>query len=65
MIAPLEACEFFEIGEQEARDTIQGLAQTVSSSWRNALREVSVSCPLARSYERAVVHDKMKLILGL
>jgi len=29
MALALEACEFFEIGEQEARDTIQGLAQTV------------------------------------
>ncbi|QVM84070.1 type II toxin-antitoxin system HipA family toxin [Novosphingobium decolorationis] len=65
MALALEACEFFEIGEQEARDTIQGLAQTVSSSWRNALREVGVSGAPARSYEPAFVHDEMGLALNL
>jgi serine/threonine-protein kinase HipA len=61
----LEACEFFDIGEAEARETIRGVARTVSASWREALRQVGVCGALAREYELAFVHDEMEHALAL
>jgi serine/threonine-protein kinase HipA len=54
----LEACEFFEIPEAEARETIRSIAQRVSGGWREALRQVDVTGALARNYEPAFVNDQ-------
>jgi serine/threonine-protein kinase HipA len=54
----LEACEFFEIPEPEAREMIRTTAQRISEGWREALRQVGVSGALARDYEPAVVNDQ-------
>lgn len=61
----LEACEFFEIPEAEAREMIRSAAQTVSRSWREALRQVGVSGAQARDFEAAFVHEEMEIALRL
>ncbi len=54
----LEACEFFEIPQAEAREMIRTMAQRVSDGWREALRQVDVTGALARDYELAFVNDQ-------
>ncbi|MDL2406792.1 type II toxin-antitoxin system HipA family toxin [Rhizobium calliandrae] len=61
----LEACEFFEIPEPEAREMIRTMAQRISDGWREALRQVSVSGALARDYEPAFVNDQMATALEM
>lgn len=61
----LEACEFFEIPEAEARETIRTTAGCVSDGWRDALRQVGVSGTQARDYETAFVGDQMETACGL
>ena len=56
----LEACEFFEIPEAEAREIIRTTAQRVSDGWREAFRQVGVSGALARDYEAAFVGAEME-----
>ncbi|MEW9612423.1 type II toxin-antitoxin system HipA family toxin [Shinella sp. S4-D37] len=59
----LEACEFFEIPEAEARDIIRATALLISDGWREGLRQVGVSGALARDYEPAFVNDEMGVAL--
>lgn len=59
----LEACEFFEIPEPEAREMIRTTAERISNGWREALRQVGVSGALARDYEPAFVNDQMAAAL--
>ena len=61
----LEACEFFEIPETEAREMILTTAQRISDGWREALRQVGVSGALARDYEPAFVNDQIALALEI
>jgi len=61
----LEACEFFEVPEPEAREMISTTAQRIWEGWRVALRQVAVSGALARDYEPAFVNDEMVTALKL
>lgn len=61
----LEACEFFEIPEAEARETIRTMAQRIADGWREALRQVGVFGALARDYEAAFVGDELELARSL
>jgi serine/threonine-protein kinase HipA len=61
----LEACEFFEIPEPEAREMIRTIARRVSDGWREALRKVGVSRALARDYEPAFVNDQVATALKM
>lgn len=61
----LEASEFFEIAESDARRMIRETAQRISSGWREALRLVGVSGGLARTYEPAFVNEQMEIAMGL
>ncbi|WP_127903923.1 type II toxin-antitoxin system HipA family toxin [Solirhodobacter olei] len=61
----LEACEFFEIAEDEARQVIRDTAQRISDGWREALRQVGVSGALVRDYEPAFVNDQTEAALSL
>ncbi|OOG65294.1 hypothetical protein B0E45_27040 [Sinorhizobium sp. A49] len=61
----LEACEFFEIPEPEAREMIRTTAQRISEGWREALRQVGVSGALARDYEPAFVNDQTATALEI
>lgn len=61
----LEACEFFEIPEPEAREVIRTMAQHISDGWREALRQVGVLGALARDYEPAFVNDQMEMALDM
>ncbi len=61
----LEACEFFEIAEADARWMIRETAQRISGEWRDALRQVGVSGTLAREYEAAFVNDQTEIALTI
>lgn len=61
----LEACEFFEIAETDARRMIRETAQRISVEWRDSLRQVGVSGPLAREYEAAFVNDQTEIALAI
>lgn len=61
----LEASEFFEIAEAEARQMIRDTAQRINAEWRGALRDVGVTGSLARTYEPAFVNDQTELALGM
>ena len=61
----LEACEFFEITEQDARRMIRETAQRVSGDWREMLRQVGVAGALAREYEAAFVNEQSVLALAM
>lgn len=57
----LEACEFFEIPEAEARKMIRTTAQHISDGWREAFKQCGVSGALASDYESAFVSDEMEI----
>ncbi len=61
----LEASPFFEIVEEDARQTIREMAYKIADGWRDALREVGVSGALAKDYEPAFVHDQSDAALAL
>jgi len=61
----LEACEFFEISEADARRTIRETAQRIVDGWRDALRQVGVSGTFAREYEAAFINDQTETALAL
>lgn len=61
----LEACQFFEIAEGEARRMIQEMAQKISYGWREVLRVADVSGSLAKEYEPAFVHEQSEAALTL
>lgn len=56
----LEACEFFEISEENATSLIVDMAGKLANNWRGALRRVGVSGAEARDYEAAFIHDQSK-----
>lgn len=60
----LEACEFFEISEAEARATISTIAQTIARDWREAFRRVGVTGDRAKQFEPAFQHDQSEVALG-
>ena len=60
-----EACEFFEMHQTDARQMIRETAQQISMQWRDALRHVGVSGPLAREYEAAFVNDQTEIALDI
>ncbi|MGV1849195.1 type II toxin-antitoxin system HipA family toxin [Rhizobium sp. L80/93] len=61
----LEACEFFEILESDARRTIRETARRISDEWREAFRLVGVTGSLARAYEPAFLNDETEIALAL
>lgn len=61
----LEACEFFELTEAEARELIRAIAQRISGGWRETLRQVGVSGAIARDYEPAFVGEQMETALAV
>lgn len=65
ILLALEACEFFEIAEADARQMIRETAQRISREWREALRQVGVSGSLARQYEPAFINDQTETALAV
>ncbi|MHC1550603.1 type II toxin-antitoxin system HipA family toxin [Phyllobacterium sp. K27] len=61
----LEACEFFDIAEAEARRMIRETALRISNDWREGLRRVGVSGTLAREYEAAFVNEQTDVALAV
>lgn len=61
----LEASQFFEISEDEARRMILEMALKISDNWRESLREVGVSGNLAKEYEPAFVHEQSEAAFAL
>lgn len=56
----LDACEFFEIPEADARTMIHEMAERVSDEWRQKLQDAGVTGGAARGYEAAFVHDEIE-----
>ena len=65
ILLALEAGEFFEIAEPEARQIVRETAQRIAGNWREMLRREGVSGALARGYEDAFVHDQAEIALGI
>lgn len=61
----LEACDFFEIVESDARQMIRETARRISAEWREAFRLVGVTGSLARDYEPAFLNDETEIALTL
>ncbi|AXK41314.1 type II toxin-antitoxin system HipA family toxin [Erythrobacter aureus] len=61
----LEACDFFEIAEDDAVALIRELAGQLANSWRDALRDTGLSGAETRDYEPAFVHDEAERALAL
>ena len=61
----LEACEFFEITDADARKIIRDTARRISNGWRDAFRQVGVTGAQARDYEPAFVHDQSEIAFRL
>nr|GAJ37390.1 hypothetical protein BDOA9_0200070 [Bradyrhizobium sp. DOA9] len=61
----LEACEFFEIADADARKIIRDTAQRVSDGWRETFRRAGVSGAQSRDYEAAFVHHQSEIALAL
>ncbi|CAN7729039.1 type II toxin-antitoxin system HipA family toxin [Neorhizobium sp. LjRoot104] len=61
----LEACEFFEIAEAEARRMIRDAAQCISDGWRDTLRLAGVTGSFARQYDAAFMNDQTELALDM
>lgn len=61
----LEACEFFEIADHDARRIIRETAQRVSDGWRETLRSAGVLGRQAREYEGAFINDQTEIALAL
>ncbi|MGE4411799.1 MAG: type II toxin-antitoxin system HipA family toxin [Sphingobium sp.] len=61
----LDACDFFEIAEFEARQIIRETARRISAEWREAFRLVGVTGSLARDYEPAFLNDETEIALAL
>lgn len=61
----LEACEFFEIAEADARRMIRETALRISDEWREMLRQVGVSGGMARQYESAFINDQTEIALTI
>ncbi|MGY4158099.1 serine/threonine-protein kinase HipA [Bradyrhizobium sp. USDA 4461] len=61
----LEACEFFEIPEADARKIIRETAGRVSDEWREAFRQAGVSGARLRDYEAAFDHGESKIAKAL
>ena len=61
----LEASQFFEINEGDARRIIREMAKRISAEWREALRSTGVTGSLAKHYEPAFTHTESELALGI
>lgn len=61
----LQACEFFEIAEEEAKRLIREMAKHITAKWREALRTAGVTGSLAKQYEPAFAHAEMDLARSL
>ncbi|WP_375787725.1 type II toxin-antitoxin system HipA family toxin [Bradyrhizobium sp. Pha-3] len=61
----VDACEFFEIAEAEARKIIRDTAQRISDGWREAFRQAGVSGTNLRGYEDAFEHDESEIAKAL
>ncbi|MGJ4952473.1 type II toxin-antitoxin system HipA family toxin [Bradyrhizobium sp. HKCCYLS20291] len=61
----LEACEFFEIPEADARKIIRETARRVSDGWREAFRQAGVSGARLRDYEAAFDHGESEIAKAL
>jgi serine/threonine-protein kinase HipA len=60
----LDASEFFEISETDARQIIRNMAERISAEWREALRATGVTGSQARHYEGAFMHAETELALS-
>ena len=63
--AAIEASEFFDVSEQEARIRVQDMARRIRDSWREELRCQGLSGAGLNACAPAFEHDRMDVALGL
>ncbi|MCV3274401.1 type II toxin-antitoxin system HipA family toxin [Roseobacter sinensis] len=61
----LEACEFFELRQEEARLIARDMATTLSSNWRRAMQEEGMTGNEVRIYQDALQHSESTRALGV
>ena len=63
--AAIEASEFFDVSEQEARIRVQDMARRIRDSWREELRCQGLSGAGLNACAPAFEHERMDAALGL
>lgn len=61
----LEACEFFEIEPEHARQAINGMARTIVGAWHKAHRAEGASAQDITFYRSAFEHRDSEYALGM
>jgi serine/threonine-protein kinase HipA len=61
----LEAYEFFEITDANARMIIRTIARRIADRWRETFRQAGVAGAQARDYEAAFIHEQSEIALTL
>ncbi|UPG95313.1 type II toxin-antitoxin system HipA family toxin [Luteibacter aegosomatissinici] len=61
----LDACRFFELHADDARDIIRSTARIIDAHWQDALRGVGVTGAVQAAYRAAFVNDQSMLALKL
>ncbi len=61
ILLALEASEFFELPNAEAKALIRGMADTITALWRETFRQHGVTRPQIRDYEPAFMNDETEI----
>ena len=61
----LEAAQFFDLDETEARASAKKIAQTLAGQWRTSLRDEGCSAQEVNQYRDAFEHDAAEQALAL
>ncbi|WP_227272697.1 type II toxin-antitoxin system HipA family toxin [Roseobacter weihaiensis] len=61
----LEACEFFDVKRDKARQIAHDVATTLSGNWRRAMQEEGMTGDEARLYQDAFEHSECARALGM
>jgi len=65
ILLALEASEFFELPNAEAKALIRGMADKISALWRETFRQHGLSGPQARDYEPAFMNNETEIARSL
>lgn len=65
ILRALEAAEFFEISNADARVLIREMAKRLAAEWRDALQAAGVTGALTKHYEPAFVHQEASIAASL
>jgi serine/threonine-protein kinase HipA len=61
----LEACEFFDLTLEDAKDLASKIANIIASSWKQALRSEGCTSAEVRDYAHAFQHEGSNRALAI